>query len=79
MTPRTIVSSLLNILGFKLNENLRIKKIGRMNGQTNLVTESLFELLIAAKNDPLECIKVSQSHQERIPVVHTKFELDDLG
>ena len=50
MTPKTLAISLLNMLGFKLKENLRIKKRGQTNGRMNLVTESLLELLIAANN-----------------------------
>ena len=55
LTPKTIVNSLLDMVSIKLQENLRIKKKGtrtdeQMNGQTNSVTESLLELLIAEKN-----------------------------
>ena len=38
MTPRIVVSSLLNIVGFKLQENLRITQRGT-NGRTNELSD----------------------------------------
>ena len=39
MTPKTIVSRSINMVGFKLLENLRIKKRGRTDRRTNELSD----------------------------------------